>query len=228
MQWKNILILEFLVLIAIITSINAEQLCEAKVKEVMSGDTMILDSGEIVKLMGIAIPTDFPEAKKEFFKKGAKELCEQLIKDNSRSIKLEYNEKKRDEYNNILAYVYIDKMFLNAELIRRGFFVLSVDFSDERYLETFRSMEAEAKEQKRGIWADLDERMEKYTGAVVGNKKSRKYHKYDCKYVLLLSDSNKKKFKNQDEAVSAGYSPCNHCRPDKTIVNFVPAERRKE
>lgn len=224
MKEKYIIVLTLFSLLLFVRCFAAEEVNEVKVKEVISGDTIVLDTGEIIKLIGVSVPTDMQESKKDFFKKGAKELCWKLIKDNSRSVRLEYAEKKRDEYNNMLAYVYIDKLFLNTELIRRGFFTVPMDFSDEKYMEVYRSMEAEAKDQKRGIWADLTKQEERYAGAVVGNAKNRKYHKYDCKYVLLLSDSNKKKFMNQDEAISAGYSPCNCCRPDKRIISYAPSE----
>lgn len=197
---------------------------EAKVKEVISGDSMILDSGEIVKLIGVSMPKDMDEPKRDYFMKASKEFSERAIKDNGRSVRLEYCERKRDEFNNVLAYVYIDNLLLNAELIKMGLYDISADFYDKKYLEIYDSARSEAKNQKRGIWADLNVQKEKYTGAVVGNNRNRKYHKYDCRYVVLINDSNKKKFKDQDEAISAGYTPCSFCRPDKKVVNCIPTE----
>lgn len=44
---------------------------------------------------------------------------------------------------------------------------------------------------------------------VYGNKKSKKFHAYDCKN--LPGENNRVEFANYDEAVAEGYSPCGSC-----------------
>jgi len=42
-----------------------------------------------------------------------------------------------------------------------------------------------------------------------GNKKSKKFHTYDCKN--LPAENNRVEFDNYDEAVAAGFQPCGSC-----------------
>lgn len=51
------------------------------------------------------------------------------------------------------------------------------------------------------------------TGAVIGNKSSMVYHRPSCKYVAMMSESNKVYFSSESEAVRAGYHPCSYCKP---------------
>lgn len=51
------------------------------------------------------------------------------------------------------------------------------------------------------------------TSAYIGNSNSMKFHKPDCSSVSKMSDSNKVEFSTRDEAIGAGYEPCQICNP---------------
>jgi len=51
------------------------------------------------------------------------------------------------------------------------------------------------------------------TGEYVGSKNSDKYHYPDCSGASKIKEANKVWFKNQAEAVAAGYVPCKICKP---------------
>lgn len=226
MRRTIVFLLVLLILINVNLSYSTELIKEAYVTKIVSGNTVVLKSGEIVKLIGVVTSPEISDAKKEYFNKKITRFNEKLIKNNNRIIRLEYDKEMRDKYNNLLAYVYVDKIFLNAELIKKGFFAVPSDFKSGKYFEHFKHLEAEAKEQKRGIWANLAKQIDLYTGPVVGTKRRKKYHGPDCRFVLILKETNKVEFKNQDEAIAAGYTPCFHCRPDKKLIKFIKVEEK--
>ncbi len=47
----------------------------------------------------------------------------------------------------------------------------------------------------------------------IGNKNSRKFHTVHCSAIKVMSSDNKVYFKNRQEAVSQGYTPCQSCNP---------------
>lgn len=48
---------------------------------------------------------------------------------------------------------------------------------------------------------------------LIGSKSSKVYHTATCKAAQKIDAKNKVTFKDADEAVAAGYSPCKMCKP---------------
>ncbi len=97
------------------------------VKDVMSSNTIMLNNGLIVKLLGI-IPKPESEMKAiEFLKDKFKK----------RKVFLRYDTSKYDDTNFLLCYLYLDnKTFINRHLIKTGF--VSVDTTIEyKYKKKF-------------------------------------------------------------------------------------------
>lgn len=67
-------------------------------------------------------------------------------------VRLEYDWQKKDKYNRLLAYVFLeDGTFLNLEIIKQGYGFAYTKYPF-KYLEQFRQAEKEAREQGRGLW----------------------------------------------------------------------------
>jgi len=124
------------------------------VERVIDGDTIVVTDGdkiEKVRLIGVDTPeTVHPKKPVEYFGKEAsaftKSMCE------GKKVRLEYDQTKRDKYNRLLAYVYLeDGTFLNAEIVKQGYGHAYTRFPF-KYLEEFREYEREAREDKRGLW----------------------------------------------------------------------------
>lgn len=47
----------------------------------------------------------------------------------------------------------------------------------------------------------------------IGNKKTRKFHTPNCKWAKRTNSQNKISFQSRNEAVKAGFSPCQVCNP---------------
>jgi micrococcal nuclease len=115
----------------------------------VNGDTLLLDNGEYVNLIGV----DTPETKR--FGKEAAKFTRRLA--HGKRVRLAFDQATavighKDRYGRTLAYVFLeDGTLLNAEIIKQGYgFVLT------RYpfvqMEEFRRLETEAREEQRGLW----------------------------------------------------------------------------
>ena len=87
-------------------------------------------------------------------------------------IELEYDVTARDRYGRKLCYVFIDGVFVNAELVRRGLAMPMSCPPDVKYEDILRMAMDEARLEKRGLWKDLRKdpiaaaEAEKYIGQV--------------------------------------------------------------
>jgi micrococcal nuclease len=119
---------------------------------VVDGDTLELDGGERVRLIGVDTPeTVDPRRPVEYFGKEASAFTRRMAE--GKTVRLEYDQDTRDRYGRTLAYVYLpDGILLNAEIIRQGYGHAYTRFPF-RYQEEFLALEREAREQGRGLWA---------------------------------------------------------------------------
>ena len=124
-----------------------------KCTRVVDGDTIILSNGERVRLIGVDTPeTKHPNKPVEYFGKEASAFTKRMVE--GKEVRLEYDQQQRDKYGRLLAYVYLmDGTFLNAEIIKQGYGNAYTRFPF-KYMEEFRQYEKEAREAKRGLWAD--------------------------------------------------------------------------
>ena len=97
------------------------------VKEIISPNTMSLNNGLVIKLLGI-----LPKAGEEL---KAIEFLQEKVK--KRKVFLKYDAVKYDTSNTLLCYLYLDnKTFINRHLVKTGF--VSVDTSiDYKYKKKF-------------------------------------------------------------------------------------------
>jgi len=119
---------------------------------VVDGDTLVLEGGERVRLIGVDTPeTVDPRRPVQYFGKEASAFTRRLAQ--GKTVRLEYDQDTRDRYDRTLAYVYLsDGTFLNAELIRQGYGHAYTRFPF-RYQGQFLALEREARAQGRGLWA---------------------------------------------------------------------------
>ncbi len=119
---------------------------------VVDGDTIVLDGGERVRLIGVDTPeTVDPRRPVQRFGKEASAFTRRTVE--GKPVRLEYDEDTRDTYGRTLAYVYLsDGTLLNAEIIRQGYGFAYTRFPF-RYQAQFVRLEREAREGGRGLWA---------------------------------------------------------------------------
>jgi micrococcal nuclease len=73
-------------------------------------------------------------------------------------VRLELDVEARDRYGRLLAYVYRDRddLFVNAELIRRGYAIPATFPPNVEHAGEFRDLAAKARESGRGLWSACD------------------------------------------------------------------------
>jgi len=120
-------------------------LTSALVKEVIDGDTIILSNGERVRLIGV----NTPEYGRYYFDE-ARELMEILTL--GKEVMLERDITDRDKYGRLLRYVYVNGLFVNLEMIERGFANAYTYPPDVKYTEKFLEAERYARSNDIGLW----------------------------------------------------------------------------
>lgn len=125
-----------------------ERLCV----RVIDGDTIELEGGERVRLIGVDTPESVdPRRPVEYFGKEAASFTRRQVQ--SKTVRLEFDQETVDRYGRTLAYVYLeDGSLLNAEIIRQGYGHAYTRFPF-RYQSEFLAYEREARAEGRGLWA---------------------------------------------------------------------------
>ncbi len=116
---------------------------------VIDGDTIELLDGERVRYIGMDTPEMRPV---EAWAKAATEANRELVEE--QMVRLVLDVEERDRYGRLLAYVYVDDTFVNAELVRRGLAQVSTYPPNVRHEDHFLKLQREAREAGRGLWSD--------------------------------------------------------------------------
>jgi micrococcal nuclease len=139
------------------------------VRSVVDGDTIVLETGERVRLIGIDTPEVHEseklhrDARKQ--KKNPREIQEmgrkswEYVKSllSGQRVRLEFDAVKKDKYNRLLAYVYLkDGTFVNAEIVKAGYASLMNIPPNVKHAETFRALYRDAREHNRGLWNSVE------------------------------------------------------------------------
>jgi micrococcal nuclease len=123
----------------------------ARVIAVIDGDTVVISGGEKVRYLGINTPeTHHPDKLPEYCGQEAFEANRRLVA--GKTVRLEFDQQLRDKYGRLLAYVYVDNLFVNAELVRQGYAQVSTYRENQRHHEEFQRLQQSAIEARRGLW----------------------------------------------------------------------------
>jgi micrococcal nuclease len=118
---------------------------------VVDGDTIEVDGGERVRLIGVDTPEVVdPRRPVQYFGKEASAFTRRMVE--GKDVRLESDQETHDRYGRTLAYVYLqDGTLLNAEIIRQGYGHAYTRFPF-RYERQFVELEREARVNGRGLW----------------------------------------------------------------------------
>jgi len=103
------------------------------VARVVDGDTLKLDSGETIRLLGI----NTPERGERYYAE-AKMFLQLLVENKS----IELERRGQDKYRRTLGHVFIDNKHVNVELVEKGFanvYVLEYEEYEPRLREAWES-----------------------------------------------------------------------------------------
>jgi len=139
------------------------------VSRAIDGDTIELSNGEKVRYIGI----DTPELRERHgtewayspqpYAELAKEFNQGLV--GARRARLEFDVQKRDKYNRLLAYVYVDDNMVNLEIVKQGYAMIYTYPPNVKYTEEFLAAQTQAREDQKGLWGDLEKGIIPASGA---------------------------------------------------------------
>lgn len=126
------------------------------VRTVIDGDTIELENGERVRYIGINAPEIMRREDTSWvydphpFGEDAKEFNRRLVE--GKRVRLEYDQEVRDRYGRLLAYVYVEDVFVNAEMVKAGLAETFVKLPNTRHAALLTHVKEEAQDRRRGIW----------------------------------------------------------------------------
>ncbi len=136
------------------------------VTRVIDGDTLKLESGERVRLIGIDTP-EMHDSDKLYrdaqrthqdiqtikaLGRRAYEFTRNLVE--GKEVSLEFDVERQDKYGRLLAYVFLKDggTFVNAEIVKQGYASLMTWPPNVKYADLFLLLYRQARQHKRGLW----------------------------------------------------------------------------
>ena len=118
----------------------------ATVARIVDGDTVELRDGRTVRYIGL----NTPEKDQPYYNE-AKEANRQLVE--GKTVELEWDVETVDQKGRNLAYIWVDGVMANWEIVWLGFANAYTVPPNVRYEEEIRAAEQDARENERGLWA---------------------------------------------------------------------------
>ncbi|MCX7966762.1 MAG: thermonuclease family protein [Syntrophorhabdaceae bacterium] len=199
----------YLFLISLICTISPLYGKEYTVTKVIDGDTIQLETGEIVRYIGIDAPELYVKnGGTEFYAKEAAKYNRKLVF--LKKVRLEFDVEKKDQHGRLLAYVFVKNTFVNAELVRLGYARALIKPPNIKYKDMFLAYQQKAMEEERGLWQEKKKDTET---TYIGNKRTYVLHRPSCPLAKKISDKYRIIFRSRMDAIRIGYTPCRQCKP---------------
>ena len=135
--------------------VTVEVKAPAQVVRVIDGDTIIVSIDGIiytVRYIGIDAPESVtPDKPVEPYGMEASAKNKELV--DRKIVLLEKDVSDADQYGRLLRYVYIDDLFINAELVRLGYAQAISYPPDIKYQDRLMNLQREARSESRGLWS---------------------------------------------------------------------------
>ncbi len=137
------------------------------IREVRDGDTLVLDNGEVVRLVGVDAPeaSDNRKLREDIRRSGEALSAEEMVRlgraaaafsrevAQGRRCWLSQERDRKDQYDRTLAYVHFENgAVLNELLLDQGYAKVYMNF-DFRYKQRYVRLQAEAQAARRGLWS---------------------------------------------------------------------------
>ncbi|MCU7836371.1 MAG: thermonuclease family protein [gamma proteobacterium symbiont of Taylorina sp.] len=124
-----------------------------KVDRIVDGDTIHLDDGRKVRLIGINTPEIGYQGKaSQAFAQQARKALLRLLKGNS-TVGLYYDIDKHDRYKRLLAYVILENgQNVEESLLKQGLAHSIVVPPNNQQIHCFRNIEESARKSRAGLW----------------------------------------------------------------------------
>lgn len=124
---------------------------KAIVTKVVDGDTIVIEGGYHIRLLGI----DADEKGYPCYEEAKKEL-ENLIL--GKKVKLERDKEDKDQYGRYLRYIFLEERNINLEMVQKGLAIARFYPPNVKYRKEIEEAERRAIKNKRGCeWTEREE-----------------------------------------------------------------------
>jgi len=150
-----VLLMTLISTVVVFSSIgHATESTKVRVKKVVDGDTVRLENGKLVRLLGINTPErTYDDQPADPFSLEATLLLQELVE--GREVVLTPGREKKDKYGRLLGYLnLLDGSDVQQQLIKRGYAFVVAFPPDIDRLKQFVPLEKTARKQKKGVWGD--------------------------------------------------------------------------
>jgi len=188
--------------------------CEAQsavVREVLSGDTVRLSGGKILKYTGLRSPAQQDLiVKVREYGEAAAQFNGDLVQ--GKPIRIEWDLQLRNSRGELLGYVFLeDGTFVNEKVLREGHAKLALIAPNLKYAERLQRAELAARRERKGLW--VEEPKNPYLQKeFIGDTQKKIFYFSNSPEVESIPGAHRAMFSSRVDAVAAGYRPSEECR----------------
>lgn len=128
---------------------------QARVSQVLDGDTIELDNGRRVRLIGVNTPEiSRDDTPSEPLANEARDYLQRLLAEHGNRIALRYDRERTDSYQRTLAHLFLaDGTSITAKLLEQGLGTVLVVPPNVWNAPCYQQAERRAQARQQGIWA---------------------------------------------------------------------------
>lgn len=152
-----------------------------RVRFVCDGDTVILESGDRVRYLGIDAPETAHDGRRAEWMAGeARAFNARAVR--GQRLRLEFDREARDRYGRLLSHVYLpDGRLLNLLLVREGLARVVTRRPNLCHRKELLQAQRSAMKECLGIWS---REPDSGKGPYVGSRRSFRFHRPGCPYAF--------------------------------------------
>ncbi|WP_458454682.1 thermonuclease family protein [Methanobrevibacter sp.] len=179
--------------------------------KVVDGDTIYLDNGDKIRLVGVNTPERGVEGyivSKNFVQK----LCL------NKKVGIDIDDSKHsDRYGRTLGVVIVNGKNVNEMLLKEGLaeimYMPPSEFYPFDWADSDTQVSSSHSSSSSSHPTSSKSTSSSESASYVGNSNTGKFHEPSCSSVNKMSDRNKVFFSGRNDAISQGYAPCKMCNP---------------
>ena len=176
--------------------------------KVVDGDTIYLDNGEKIRLVGVNTPEKGVDGYLT-----SKNFVQKLCLGKTVGIDID-NSKHTDKYGRTLGVVIIDGKNVNELLLKEGLAEVMYIPPSEFYPYYWANNSTHIPDSYTSYSnSQSSQNTDDNPGSYIGNSNTGKFHEVTCKWAQKISANNKVKFNSRIEAINQGYNACKICNP---------------
>lgn len=184
----------------------------ATVRQCIDGDTVVLDTGQRVRLAGIDTPEKgSKDTPPQYYAREAQRFTAERTRGQQVRV-LPLSGSSKDRYERLIAELVLPSGESLNELVLRegmGSFYAHKDLPDQ-LVKRLTAAQKEALDKRAGCWRHVLS-LPEARATYVGNRNSNRFFSLDCLRDARVAKRNQVRFADLEAAFRAGYAPARPC-----------------